>query len=48
MGSVRGGDEERSCGLRYGSTATCELNSDELGRGLLTRFVTAGFAGDDK
>lgn len=31
VGSVHGGGEERSRGLRYGSTAACELNSDELG-----------------
>lgn len=47
MGSVHGGGKERCRGLRYGSMAACELNSDELGQGLLTRFVTAGFP-DDK
>lgn len=47
MGSVHGGGEERSRGLRYSSTAMCELNSDEVGQGLLARSVIAGFT-DDK
>ena len=46
VGSVHGGDEERSRGLQYGSKATYELNLGKLGRGLLSRFVSTGFTAD--
>lgn len=43
MGSVHGRAKRGAVGCGIGSTATCELSSDELGQRLLTRFVIARF-----